>query len=224
MRVRFGAFVLDLEARELLRGDAAVPLSPKAFDLLSLLIAHRPKAMTKSDLQDRLWPETFVVEKNLANLIGEIRAAIGDDPSNPRFIRTVHRFGYAFRDAKSRTDAGTGAGHAGEFSFLLKWVSGRARLGEGRNTLGRDPDVEVLLDSPGVSRRHALLTISEGSATIEDLGSKNGTFVGDQRVDGSRLLRDGDSITVGSVKLTLTVLRAPKSTQTEADPSPRVKD
>ena len=109
MRVRFGPFVLDSETRELLRADVPVPLSPKAFELLCVLVAHRPKAMAKSDLQERLWPTTFVVEKNLANLIGEIRDAIGDDPSNPRFIRTVHRFGYAFRETTSRTETGTGA-------------------------------------------------------------------------------------------------------------------
>jgi DNA-binding winged helix-turn-helix (wHTH) protein len=92
MRVRFGTFVLDPEARELLRGDVPVALSPKAFELLIILVAGRPKAISKSDLQERLWPATFVVEKNLANLVSEIRDA-GDDPSNPRFIRTVRRFG-----------------------------------------------------------------------------------------------------------------------------------
>jgi DNA-binding winged helix-turn-helix (wHTH) protein len=223
MRVTFGTFVLDSETRELLRGDAPVPLSPKAFELLCLLAAHAPKAMAKSDLQERLWPTTFVVEKNLANLIGEIRAALGDDPSNPRFIRTVHRFGYAFR-GMSHAETGPGASGAAERSFLLKWANGRVRLDEGAHILGRDPDVEIPLDSPRVSRRHALLTISEGSATIEDLGSKNGTFVGDQRVDGSRSLGDGDTITVGSVKLTLSVLHAPRSTETEPHASPRVKD
>jgi DNA-binding winged helix-turn-helix (wHTH) protein len=215
MRVRFGTFVLDSETRELLRGDAPVPLSPKAFELLCLLVAHRPKAMAKSDLQERLWPATFVVEKNLANLIGEIRDALGDDPSNPRFIRTVHRLGYAFRETVSRAETGTRASRAGEISFVLKWANHRVRLDEGAHVLGRDPDVEILLDSPGVSRRHALIKISEGSATIEDLGSKNGTFVGDQRVDGARALGDGDTIGVGSVKLRLSVLRAPSSTETE---------
>src|SRR4029453_12035467 len=224
MRVRFGTFVLDSETRELMREDVAVTLSPKAFELLCLLVAHRPKAMAKSDLQERLWPTTFVVEKNLANLIGEIRAAIGDDPSNPRFIRTVHRFGYAFRETISRTETGTGASRPGQISFLLKWANGRVRLDEGAHILGRDPDVEIPLVSPGVSRRHALLTISEGSATIEDLGSKNGTFVGDQRVDASRSLGDGDTITVGSVKLTFSVLRAPASTETEPRAGPKVKD
>jgi FHA domain len=199
-------------------GDAPVPLSPKAFELLCLLVAHRPKAMAKSDLQERLWPATFVVEKNLANLIGEIRDALGDDPSSPRFIRTVHRFGYAFREAISRSEAGTDASRAGKISFLLKWANGRVRLDEGAHILGREPDVEILLDFPGVSRRHALITISEGSATIEDLGSKNGTFVGEERVDGRRSLGDGDLISVGPVKLTLSVLRAPSSTETEPRP------
>ena len=62
-------------------------------------------------------------------------------------------------------------------------MNGRVTLEEGEHILGRDPDVEIFLDSPGVSRRHARITISAGRATIEDLGSKNGTFVGDQRVE-----------------------------------------
>jgi DNA-binding winged helix-turn-helix (wHTH) protein len=216
MRVRFGTFVLDPGTRELLRGDAPVSLSPKAFELLSILVAHRPKAMAKSDLQERLWPNTFVVEKNLANLISEIRNAIGDDPSNPEFIRTVHRFGYAFRETLQRAEMGRRASHAGEVSFIVKWVGGRVRLDEGEHILGRDPDAEILLDSPGVSRRHARLTIRTDRAMIEDLGSKNGTFVGDVRVEGSRALGDGDTIGVGSVRLTFSVLELPGSTETEA--------
>jgi pSer/pThr/pTyr-binding forkhead associated (FHA) protein len=100
-------------------------------------------------------------------------------------------------------------------------VKGRVQLDEGEHVLGRDPDVEVCLDSPGVSRRHARITIAGDSATIEDLGSKNGTSVGDQRLDGSRSLGDGDTIRIGSVALTFTVVRAPSSTETVPDgPSP----
>ena len=217
MRVSFGALVLDSDTRELLRDGAPVPLSPKAFELLCLLVEHRPKAMAKSELQDRLWPNTFVVEKNLANLIGEIRAAIGDDPSNPRFIRTVHRFGYAFRKPAPGAGADPGA-RRGEASFLVKWATGRITLSEGAYVLGRDPDVEILLDSPGVSRRHAVITITGGSATIEDLGSKNGTFVGSERVEGARSLADGDTFSVGPVQLTMSVRQAPSSTETAAKP------
>src|SRR5580765_7651353 len=186
MQVRFDTFLLDSETRELLRDGHSVPLSPKAFDLLSILVTDRPRAISKSDLQERLWPATFVVEKNLANLVSEIRDALGDDPSNPRFIRTVHRFGYAFRETLPRAATGRPANPGAEASFRLKWVGGGVTLDEGAHVLGRDPDVEIFLNSSGVSRRHALITISAGQATIEDLGSKNGTFVGDQRVDGSR--------------------------------------
>jgi DNA-binding winged helix-turn-helix (wHTH) protein/Flp pilus assembly protein TadD len=104
MQVSFGDFVLDLDAREVRRGSAPIRLSPKAFQLLDILVTNRPKALSKAELQNRLWPSTFVVEKNLANLIGEIREALGEDAANPRFIRTVPRFGYAFREAPAAAD------------------------------------------------------------------------------------------------------------------------
>jgi DNA-binding winged helix-turn-helix (wHTH) protein len=211
MQVRFGTFVFDPEARELLRGADRVALSPKAFDLLSLLIANRPKAIAKSDLQERLWPATFVVEKNLVNLVSEIREALGDDSSNPRFIRTIHRFGYAFRETRPRAESA----NRRDISFRVKWMNGGVTLDEGDHVLGRDPDVEIVLNSPGVSRRHALIKIAAGQASIEDLGSKNGTFVGGRRIDGSRSLGDGDIIGVGSLTLTITALLPPGSTQTE---------
>ena len=97
-RVPFGEFVLDADTRELRRGSKSIALSPKAYELLETLVANRPKAISKIVLQETLWPGTFVVEKNVVNLIGEIREALGDDAAHPRFIRTVHRFGYAFRE------------------------------------------------------------------------------------------------------------------------------
>lgn len=214
MRVRFGTFAFDPDTRELLRGRATVPLSPKAFELLSLLVANRPKAMAKSDLLERLWPDSFVVEKNLANLIGEVRDALGEDSSNPRFIRTIHRFGYAFRDHANRADNGRHAPPTHEGFCLVKWVNGRVTLGDGEHVLGRDPDVDVLLNYPGVSRRHALIRISGDTVTIEDLGSKNGTFVADQLVQGTRTLTDGDIIRAGSAEVTFTVLEVQTSTET----------
>ena len=217
MGVRFSPYILDLESRQLLREDDIVHLSPKAFDLLSILVSERPKALSKSDLLERLWPGTFVVEKNLANLVSELRGAIGDDPSNPRFIRTVHRFGYAFRETVPRAETGRSASRGGDVSFRLKWINGRVTLEEGEHLIGRDPDAEIFLNSAGVSRRHARIGISAGRATIEDLGSKNGTLVGDQRVDGRRSLVDGDIIGVGSVKLTLRIFHTPSSTKTERE-------
>ena len=103
--VSFGDFVLDTDARELRRGGQPVLLTPKAYQLLEVLVRHSPKALSKSLLQEQLWPDTFVVEKNLVNLIAEIRETLGDDATHPRFVRTVHRFGYAFRDPAAEPPA-----------------------------------------------------------------------------------------------------------------------
>src|SRR5919106_4209265 len=200
MRVRFSPYILDLESRQLFRGDDIVHLSPKAFELLSVLVSHRPKALSKSDLQERLWPGTFVVEKNLTNLVTEIRAALGDDASDPVFVRTVHRFGYAFH-APPAGPSGVDRRRARLAArFRIVWAGGRAALADGDHVIGRDPDLELFLDSASVSRHHARLSIAGDRATIEDLGSKNGTFVGDRRVTSTTILGDGDVITVGSVK------------------------
>ena len=205
-RVCFGDFLLDLDSRELRRGGHTVALAPKAYQLLEILVTNRPKALSKIALQERLWPDTFVVEKNLVNLIAEIRQSLGDDPRYPRFVRTVHRFGYAFQVPPAETpEDGTTIDRT--VRFRLWWADGRAGLGEGEHVLGRDPDLELFLDAPGISRRHALIRIAGDEATVEDLGSKNGTFVDDRRLDSPRRLVDGDLIRVGSVQLTFNAIR-----------------
>jgi DNA-binding winged helix-turn-helix (wHTH) protein len=210
-RVSFGEFVLDADTRELRRGSKSVQLSPKAYELLETLVANRPKALSKIFLQEALWPGTFVVEKNIVNLVAEIRDALGDDATHPRFLRTVHRFGYAFREQPADDVPQSGP----EARFRIIWVNGRAGLGQGDHVLGRDPDLRIFLDEPGVSRRHAVIRIAGDQATLEDLGSKNGTFIEDQRLDAPRLLADGDVIRIGSVALTFKALQAWGSTHTE---------
>jgi DNA-binding winged helix-turn-helix (wHTH) protein len=202
-QVRFGGFTLDLETRELHRGSECVALSPKAFRLLEILVEHHPKALSKATLQDRLWPDTVVVEKNLANLVAEIRHAVGDDAAEPRFVRTVHRFGYAFCGRLEEASADRGS--ATPARFALTWRGGGTDLLDGQYVLGRDPGLELAFDSPGVSRRHALLRVEGATVTVEDLQSKNGTFVGGRRVDARTTLVAGDSFSIGSVKLTLHV-------------------
>ena len=214
--VSFGNFVLDLDTRELRRGHDAVALSPKAYQLLEVLIVNRPKALGKSALQERLWPDTFVLEKNLVNLIAEIREALGDDASKPRFVRTVPRFGYAFRDSTSEAPASGAKSRRADVRVRLVWAGGRAALTDGEYVLGRDPDLELFLDAHDVSRRHARLTIAGSEATIEDLNSKNGTFVSDRRVDSPTRLVNGESIRLGSVRLTFTAVRNRGSTVTES--------
>jgi DNA-binding winged helix-turn-helix (wHTH) protein len=216
MRVHFGEFALDLGSRELLRGERRVHLSPKAFQLLAELVASRPRALAKADLQRRLWPDTFVAEANVANLAGEVRAALGDAPRHPRFLRTVQRYGYAFCGEVREEGEATPPGRPSppQVRCRLIWSGGRITLDEGEHVLGRSRELEACLDAPSVSRRHARLRLAEGEATLEDLGSKNGTFVKGQRLTAPARLSDGDEFRLGSLRLKFRRLGPDGSTET----------
>jgi DNA-binding winged helix-turn-helix (wHTH) protein len=218
MRVRFGSFVLDSDTRELRRGEKPVHLSPKAFDLLLVLAESQPRAMSKRQLQERLWPDTVVVEASLANLVGEVRAALGETARQPRFVRTVQRFGYGFRTDPELAPARpsrTGV------VYRLIWPGGRATLSEGEHVVGRDEQAAVRLASASVSRRHAALRISETGVVLEDLESKNGTIVRGRRVSGAVPLADGDEFQLGAVRMRLRILKRSGSTETAANRSQR---
>jgi eukaryotic-like serine/threonine-protein kinase len=93
---RFGSFELDPAQRQLRRDGSEMHVTPKAFDLLALLIDAAPRVVRKSELHERLWPTTFVADATLAGLVKELRRALDDrDPERP-VIRTAHRVGYAF--------------------------------------------------------------------------------------------------------------------------------
>ena len=142
--------------------------------------------MSRAELQDRLWPKTFVAETSLRRVIAEIRAALDDDERRPRFIRTVRGFGYAFCGAAEEEGAGRRAAE-GTAACRLEWDKREIPLREGENIIGRTDDAVVWIDSPRVSRRHARIVVSGGNATIEDLGSKNGTSVSGRRIAARRL-------------------------------------
>jgi DNA-binding winged helix-turn-helix (wHTH) protein len=209
-RVAFGEFALDTDTRELLRRGQPAHLSPKAYQLLAILVKDRPKALSKAELQRRLWPDAFVVEANVGNLVGEIREALGDDPRRPRYVRTVHGFGYAFKGAAAQAGPAAARGMV----CRLIWKGGRATLPEGEHVIGRDDEATVVLDSPSVSRRHARILVAAGQATIEDLESKNGTLLNDRKVGTQEPLLDGDKLRVGSVPLTFRIVASASSTQT----------
>ena len=203
MRTRFGRFVIDPGTRQLLRDDAEIHLSPKAFDLLWTLIERRPKVIEKSELHSRIWPDTYVVDANLNVLVGEIRRAIGDTPNKPAFIRTVHGVGYAFSGVADEVlDAQ--APRQSPLCWMV-WKGQTFPLSEGDNVIGRDPHCSVWLDAPGVSRRHATVRLdgARRSIVLEDLGSTNGTFVRRTRVRSAVPLLDGDQVKVGTVQLTI---------------------
>ena len=199
MVIRFGDFTLDSGSRQVARAGEPVHLSRKAFDALRILIERRPGAVTKEEQHARLWPETFVVDANLSVVVAEIRRALGDDPQAPRFIRTLHRVGYAFCGDLQTTPEPTATGPAPDV-----WLVHGGRvlpLIDGDNLIGRDPACPVWLDVSGVSRRHACIRVAGDRATIEDLGSKNGTFLGDVPVADARSLMHGDRIRIGVAEI-----------------------
>ena len=209
-RLAFSECELDTGARELTRGGERVALSPKAFELLLALVDARPRALSRAEIHDRLWPETFVSEASLRQVVTELRKGLGDDPNAPRFIRTVRRFGYAF--SASVEPAGRPSAAPSRYSLLRGSFELPLSLGE--NLLGREPTAVVRLSSEKASRQHARILVSDGGAVIEDLGSKNGTYVNGRRLEGSVSLAAGDRIVIGREVLVFCV-SIDKTTQTD---------
>jgi DNA-binding winged helix-turn-helix (wHTH) protein len=224
MKVRFERCVFDSETRQVSRDGRIVGLSPKAFSLLELLIRDRPKAISKEDIHGHLWPGTYVSEASLANLIMELRTELGDEARRPRIIRTVHRFGYAFCAAALAGDeAGASPASSGvESEHRLIWGLREIALRPGENRIGRDRNAVVWVDDSSVSRRHARIVIDEsGAATLEDLGSKNGTFLKGRRIRRATPLSDKDEVTIGNAAMTFRVLGSIGSTVSNASNAER---
>lgn len=212
----FGAFTFHRERRQLFRDGAEVHLTPKAFDLLALLIEREPAVVPKADVHARLWPGTFVSDATLAGLVKELRRALGNDGSGV-VIRTAHRVGFAFESVRT---ASPEARSAPDLTHWLAVGTRKIPLREGSNVIGRDPDARIWLDVAGVSRRHAQVLIENSAATLEDLGSKNGTLVGDRPVRGRVVLRHADRIQVATEVLIFYMTGSGISTATQPVSAP----
>jgi DNA-binding winged helix-turn-helix (wHTH) protein len=210
---RFSRFAANSDTRQLQADGHDVHVSPKAFELLLLLIEHRARAVSKAELHEQLWPSTFVGETNLPALVAELRRALGDTAHDSAYVRTVHRFGYRFV-------AGVGevpSARVGSDRAVRMYLTSGDRqypLVDGAMTIGRAGDAAIQIDSGGVSRHHARIVVSGDEARVEDLGSKNGTFVDGKRVTGVFLLIDGNEIRVGPVVLTFRVAPPAQATET----------
>lgn len=210
MRLRFGRCVFDGDARELRRDGARQALSPKALQFLELLLQERPRALPKQEIHQRIWPDSFVSDASLARLAREVRVALGDDARQPRQLRTVHRFGYAFSgEAAPETVAA-----ASPASCRLVWADRHIPLLPGENLLGRASDAAVVIDLARVSRRHARIVVEGSRAVLEDLGSKNGTFLRGQPLKSAAELADGDEICIGPAVLVFRTSVGTSTTET----------
>jgi DNA-binding winged helix-turn-helix (wHTH) protein len=209
MRLAFGDCVLDLTARQLLREGKVVPLEPKMFELLEILIKRRPAVVANTDLDEMLWPKVYVARTSLTRLISELRSVLGDTPRDSRFIRTAYKTGYAFT---GRVTVLSSPAQSPTAFIGLIWNDKLLSLAEGEQTAGRDAECELVIDAETVSRRHARITVIAGNATIEDLNSMNGTHVNGKTITGPTPIADGNEVSLGTA--TLIVRRRDPSKET----------
>jgi DNA-binding winged helix-turn-helix (wHTH) protein len=191
--IAFGEFVFDPTVRLLVRRRTPVHLTPKAMELLALLADRRPRPVPKEEIHERIWPGIFVSDASLTALVFDLRTALGESAREPRYIRTVHGFGYAFVP-----EGGVELTARANCRLI---VEGRIiQLANGENIVGRSVECTVRLDSTDVSRRHARILVNNDTATLEDLGSTNGTFINGKRLASPVPLLDGMTVTFGSVE------------------------
>jgi DNA-binding winged helix-turn-helix (wHTH) protein len=214
-RFRFDQFCFDSDQKALLRGGEPVRLTPRAFRLLELLLRRRPKAVSKRDLLDYVWSGNIVEEANLKTLVLEIRSAIEERGGRPEVVRTVYGYGYAFvGDVEEEAEVSEPPA-----LVSVRWNLQSVLLPLGSHLVGRRPDCAVAVDDPSVSRVHARLEIMADVMRIEDLRSKNGTFVEGRRITGAVELHDRCEIVIGEVIVKLARLDSgDSSTQTAVPP------
>ncbi len=203
VELAFADCVLKLDAHQLFRRGIEVPLEPKVFTLLEVLIQRRPAVVTYIELDELLWPNVYVARSSLARIVSELRTVLGDSPTDSHIIRTVYKTGYAFA-ATVTTPGGTSASgdvRPASVTFSLRWNQQLLTLLDGPNIAGRDADCAVIVDASTVSRRHARFTIAAGVATVEDLGSTNGTYVNEVAIKGLTRLHHGDAVKLGRALL-----------------------
>jgi DNA-binding winged helix-turn-helix (wHTH) protein len=210
MAYTFGAFGVDEAARTLRRDGMLLSLTPRALDLLVLLLRGRPQAFSKDDLLSALWLDSFVAEGSLSQLVTEVRQVLDDSAREPKYIRTVFKFGYAFcGDAR---EVGTERGEPS--SYFVLWRGQEIPLRRGENILGRDPEARIRLVSTKVSRRHARIVVEPTRAVLSDLGSRNGTYLGERRIAEESVLTDGDHIVIADEVIVFCGSNDPTTTRT----------
>lgn len=203
---RFGPFRLDPDAAELCRDEHRVELRPKCLRLLLYLVQRQGKLLSREALLEHIWSDVVVGQETLSRTITEVRQALGDDADSPQYIETVPCQGYRFIAPVMQ------AHPASRPSVFIVHRDQEYPLADGEHILGRGDDAAVRLSAPLISRHHARIRVAGTELTLEDLGSKNGTLVNGERVNGTIALRGGDTIHAGGE--TLVVRTAADSTAT----------
>ena len=232
---RFGEFELDVAAYTLQRRGQRIKLEKIPMEVLVLLVRRPGILVNRAEIQAALWGSDVFVEHDSAinTAVRKIRRALGDDAEHPRFLETVVGKGYRFiaplepkgaDPSLEGSDVDPGAESSGRLhrrrpNYLLTRGKREFVLEKGENLLGRDPEARVYVDHPSVSRRHARISIGSTSAVLEDLKSRNGTFLDGRRIETPTEIHHGAIIGLGPITLTVVVLPAGASTLPMVDSS-----
>ena len=191
----FADYSIDTERRLLFHQGETIPLSPRALDLLEMVLVNHPAPVARNDMRHQLWPDTPVLDSSISMLLEELRSALNNARSGLQLVTTGEYVRMDQARREWRNDTASGGAH-------LMWGSIEIPLESASSVLGRDGEADIVIDAPTVSRQHARIYRSGEQTFVEDLDSKNGTFVGGVRLDGQPVaINDGDVVRLGDVEL-----------------------
>ena len=209
--VRFGEFELDLGAFALRRSGRTVRLERLPMELLIRLVSTAGRLVERADLRNALWGSTLFLEHEAAinTAVAKVRRALEDDADRPRFVETVVGKGYRFVAPVARSDSIVPPRRE---AYCVVRGRRETSLHIGENLIGRDPRADVRVDHAAVSRHHARIVIGSDPPILEDLSSRNGTFIDGVRTVEPTPIHSGAVIGLGPIALVFRALPAPAST------------
>lgn len=181
------------DLNRLSKDGETVQIELKVMEVLVHLAGRPGELVSKRQLIDAVWKVEVISDGTLTRAVALLRKALGDDAKRPRYIETIPKRGYRFIAPVELLDGAPSTG----LRFKLEAADGEIRLVEGENLIGRDPSAMIRVNIDGVSRRHAKISVEGSLVTLEDLGSKNGTYLRGRRVQTPTRLTHGDEIRIG---------------------------
>lgn len=203
-----GEWLVEPDLNRISRGTETVRLQAKVMELLVFLASRGSRLVTRREIFDGVWGTEFICDNTLTHAISELRTALDDDARDPRFIETIHRRGYRMPVPVTSLEGREMAdpGRASQYRIICGTRS--VQLRQGLNLIGRAAEATVRVDSVWVSRHHACITVEGRRATVEDLDSRNATFLNGFKLERPMPLTDGDTIYLGKLSNALRFIAA----------------
>ncbi len=214
---RIDQWLVEPMANRVSLGTTSVQLEQRVMAVLVCLARNAGDVVTRRHLVDSVWDEGFVADNTITHAVAELRKAFGDSHRDPTFIETIHRRGYRLIAPVHFDEMSSFMNSATHFSYLAVARGIEFPLFDGANLIGRGPDTTIMIPSMKVSRHHAKITVEHDAASLEDLGSKNGTYLNGTKIQEPVELDGGDLIGVGCVTETVLVVDSLGRRTTESD-------